>query len=190
MTVLAATATRNSTLLHALRLETAALHEALDARFSGGLFESREAYQDFLVVQARVLPAIEDQLRRQADYRTLDDWEPRFRSSALFADLADLGIGRPPVLEFDLPPDEGHAAGAAYVIEGGRLGGRSIAARMKKSGLAGLPMRFVGHGAENAYWRSCLIWLESRDADETYRNNAVDAARSTFGLFIRASETL
>ena len=174
-------------LLERLRTETAGAHDKLDRAHDGGAFSDLVDYGRFLEAQARIFPAAEAALASSQEYRTLPDWDRRFRSEALLSDLSGLGIAAPPPIPFDLAQRPGSATGLAYVLEGSRLGGKLIARKLEQAGLENAPTAFITHGASERFWPSFTTWLASRHPDEAYGDAAVASARATFGLFLEAT---
>jgi len=173
-------------MLERLRAETAEAHEDLDRRHEGGQFVRMEDYGRFLEAQARIFPAAEDHLAASAEFRTLSDWSERLRAQALMSDLKALGRPDPTPIAFRFHDRPGVAAGIAYVLEGSRLGGKLIARKLEQAGLGDAPVAFLTQGADRRFWPSFTRWLESREADETYAEDAAAAARATFSLFLLA----
>ncbi len=172
-------------LLADLRAATAAHHDRLDMAFSGGAFRDRDGYARFLIMQALVLPSAEALLAGSREYRTLPDWDSRFRSAALAGDLARLGLPMPAPHALDVNAAlPGSAAGVAYVLEGSRLGGRLIAQKLTQAGMGDMPTAFIAHGAEARHWQSFRAWLDGRPSDGAYADAAVQAAIAVFERYI------
>lgn len=174
-------------MLERLRAETAEAHEELDRSQEGGDFAGMEEYGRFLEAQVRIFPAAEEYLAASPEFRTLSDWSDRLRAGALMSDLKALGRTAPAPIPFRFHDRPGFAAGIAYVLEGSRLGGKLIARKLERAGLADAPVNFLTHGADRRFWPSCTRWLESREADEAYAKDAAAAAHATFGLFLLAT---
>ncbi|WP_454884539.1 biliverdin-producing heme oxygenase [Sphingomonas oryzagri] len=121
----------------ALRAATAADHERLDALFGGFRLDDPQDYRAFLKAHAMALTAVEQALDAADFADTLDDWPQRKRAGAITADL--VAIGEPVPAPLPAPRLGTPAArwGAAYVVEGSRLGGallaRSVADDLPKS---------------------------------------------------------
>ncbi|KQV10771.1 heme oxygenase [Rhizobium sp. Root1203] len=165
----------------ALRAHTSDCHAAVDDIF--GRFDLADpiAYRAFLSAHARIIPAMEIRLEEAGIGSLLQDWPARRRRHLLFADLADLGARTPPPLP--APPFEGRAAlwGAAYVLEGSKLGGAMLAKRVPAS----LPSRYLTPPGPKGGARSFMEALDSADTEEP---RAIEAARIVFGLFRNAAE--
>lgn len=165
----------------ALRAHTSDCHAAVDDIF--GRFDLADpiAYRAFLSAHARIIPAVEVGLEEAGIGSLLLDWPARRRRHLLVADLADLGAQTPPLLP--VPPFEGHAAlwGAAYVLEGSKLGGAMLAKRVPAS----LPSRYLAPLGPKGGARSFMDALDVAVTDEA---RAIEAARTVFALFRNAAE--
>ena len=120
------------TLRNQLRSATAAQHERVDAAFSAYRLDQPEGYRAFLQAHAQVLIPLEIELEQAGIETMLDDWPLRCRRQALLADLKALGCAEPPLTPAGMAPSPGWSWGAAYVIEGSRLGGRVLARRCRR----------------------------------------------------------
>jgi heme oxygenase len=165
----------------ALRAHTSDCHAAVDDIF--GRFDLADpiAYRAFLSAHARIIPAVEVGLEEAGIDSLLQDWPARRRRHLLVADLADLGAHTAPLLP--VPAFEGDAAlwGAAYVLEGSKLGGAMLAKRVPAS----LPSRYLAPLGPKSGARSFMDALDSSGIDEA---RAVEAARTVFALFRNAAE--
>lgn len=170
----------------ALRAGTAADHERLDALFGRFRLDDPADYRAFLTAHAMALPAIEQALDAAGFGARLADWSERHRANALAADLAALGEPMPPPLATPALDTPAAQWGAAYVVEGSRLGGAMLA----RSVAAGLHAAYLGTPQAPGAWRGFLKALDEnvRGSDEIAQ--ATDAARATFALFERAGQTL
>lgn len=177
----------SSALLDQLRRETRSRHADLDGMFANGHFGDADGYTRFLLIHAQVLPVVEEQLGARAEIRSMPLWSQRLRAPSLNLDLSDLGAPRPARLDYTLGGSPGAAAGAAYVLEGSRLGGRLISANLGKSGLQGLPTRFIEHGRDNDFWRTFLAWLGCLEPDACSLGEAVGSANEVFDLYLQAA---
>jgi heme oxygenase (biliverdin-IX-beta and delta-forming) len=164
-----------------LRAATRAAHDRVDAAFSRWDLGKRADYVAFLTAQARAFLPIEQAVGEAAVAAGIADWPVRARARLLVDDLADLGCAVPPADPIDLPtPAE--ALGAAYVLEGSRLGG----AMLVKSVAPGLPTRFLSPPATPGHWRAFQALLDRRlvSADDCTR--AVAGAQMAFDRFAGA----
>lgn len=169
----------------ALRRATAEAHAEVDGLFSQVDLASAAGYRAFLSAQARAHLPVEAALDAAGAERVFADWPQRRRAALLRADLEDLGgtitPGPAPLLT-----DAAEIAGAAYVIEGSRLGG----ALLRRSVGDGLPTRFLSAPAEPGGWRALLLRLDEVLADDADLDRATDAARRVFALFAAAGRTM
>jgi heme oxygenase (biliverdin-IX-beta and delta-forming) len=174
-------------ILQALRAETAGLHGRLDCIVSRADLSTREGYGRFLMMHARLLPALESWLARQDIFKTLPLHEERARLPALKSDLQDMGLNAPgeealPYLNYDLS-----VVGVCYVLEGSRLGAAHIRAQQDKAGGPLLPQSFLRHGEGRGLWKSFTAWLSAREPSDTAIGQAVSAASLVFGSYLSAA---
>lgn len=108
----------------------------------------------------------------------MPDWPERRRSDAILTDLAALASPTPAVEPLSLP-DAAAAAGALYVIEGSRLGGRFLV----RGVAAGLPTGYLGDEQPRGRWLALLTALERALPDASVRDRAITAARAVFARF-------
>ncbi len=160
-----------------LRAHSAPSHDAVDAAFGAHDLADADAYRGFLIAHARALPAVEAVLDGRPD---LPVW--RERTSALAADLADLGAAMPAPLAFALPDQAGAAWGALYVMEGSRLGGVMLARGVP----ATLPSRYLAAKHLPGEWRGLLNAIEAHGDDAGWVDGLLAGADATFGLYQRA----
>ncbi len=170
----------------ALRRGTAADHERLDALFGGFRLDDPQEYRAFLSAHAMALTAVEHALDGAGFADAIDDWAGRRRSEAIAADLAALGESVPPSLA--APSLDARAAqwGAAYVIEGSRLGGALLARAVPE----GLPRSYLGAAQPPGAWRKFLQRLDEALLSSQDIALATESARATFGLFEKAGRTV
>ncbi|MGR6468022.1 biliverdin-producing heme oxygenase [Rhizobium sp. PAMB 3182] len=174
-------------LIEALRAETAGLHGRLDCVVSRADLASREGYGRFLMMHARLLPALEYWLSGQDVFRTLPFHQERGRLAALKSDLQEMGLDAPreealPYLNRDLSVE-----GVCYVLEGSRLGAAHIRAQQDKAGGSLLPQSFLRHGEGRGLWKSFMAWLSARDQSDAAAGQAVSAASLVFGSYLSAA---
>lgn len=109
----------------------------------------------------------------------------RSRLAALERDLGNLGQSLPP------PAVSGCAfsgvaelVGAAYVLEGARLGGQFLAARIRQSAGASLPCEFFAGDGEDTgvHWRRFLDCAETMVAPQDF-DAAIRGAQHAFACF-------
>ena len=163
----------------ALRAATAEDHDRVDRLFSRLDLGSDASYRLFLTAQAAAHLPVEHALEAAGVAAMLPDWPGRRRSALLLADLAELGIEPPaPVPP---PPLAGEAEifGAAYVLEGSRLGG----AYLKRSLSPGAPRRFLGAAQEAGAWRKLLAKLDESLYEPARLEESCESARQVFRRF-------
>jgi heme oxygenase (biliverdin-IX-beta and delta-forming) len=165
-----------------LKLSTRDLHGRLDAAAGVMRLETYPGYGDFLAAHAAALIPLEAALERGGIERLLPDWALRRRSIALSQDLEELGLFCEPLAA---PVFKSDAAlmGAAYVLEGSRLGTFVILSRVGKE----RPTRYLGHGGGMKFWPRFLDALEGNVEVRRTPQVAVAAARAAFSLFIAAT---
>jgi heme oxygenase (biliverdin-IX-beta and delta-forming) len=158
---------------------TRADHEALDALFAGFDLADAGGYARFLAAHAEAGLPVEAALDGAG--ALLPDWPARRRGAALTADLGELG--QPFAIEA-VPSltDPAAIAGAVYVLEGSRLGGRVLARGVGP----GLPTRYLDAHQEHGAWADLLTRLELLLDDESRRARAVESARAVFARFAEA----
>lgn len=165
-----------------LRQATATDHARLDALFGGFRLGEAEDYRAFLTAHAMALPAIEAALDAAGFADVLKDWPARMRGAAIAADLAALGAPLPAPLVAPRLDSRAAQWGAAYVVEGSRLGG----ALLSRSVPAGLPISYLGSPQPPGSWRNFLEELDQALALPQDIARATESARATFGLFEQA----
>ena len=189
----------------ALRDGTAEAHDRVDAAFAGFDLTDRAGYAAFLRAHAEVLLPLEDALDAAGAERIIADWPERRRSALLKEDLAFLPPPRHPregghpdsqaapsaTLNPRLRGDDDWGldndaaiAGALYVIEGSRLGGRFLARQLPH----GFPREFLDANQEPARWRNLLDRLETILYQPPLLQSALAAASKVFEAFERSAE--
>jgi len=170
--------TLTSPALAELRKASRAAHDHVDTAFSRFTLSDPASYRQFLLAHAQTVPAVETALVPH----TLPAWTPRTRR--LTQDLAALDVSMPPPAPFILAT-QAEAYGALYVLEGSRLGGKLLAARVPD----GLPKAYLSAIHQDGEWRNFLLTLsQTLDTQtETYRRNAISGVRKTFALFQSAA---
>ncbi len=150
-----------------LRAATQAAHARLDTVFSRYDLACPAGYRRFLLAQAAVVPSLEAALDGALDgagaRRVLPDWPERRRSAALLADLATLGVARPPALRAPAPGGPGWVLGALYVLEGSRLGAKMLRRRVMSGGdvLCCAATAYLTHEPGSASWPDFLAVLQT-----------------------------
>ena len=167
-----------------LRTATAPLHERVDAAYAAFEFGQPGSYAHFLRAHSRVLGNVEVALEQAGIAQLLDDWPSRVRRHALQADLDALGIAGPVSLPAPPLPDLASCWGAAYVLEGSRLGGQVLARRLHQFDPTA-PTGYLRHGEVARLWPRFLARLET--TSPTAWPAMLTAAEATFELFIQAA---
>jgi heme oxygenase len=166
----------------ALREGTAADHARLDLMFGGFRLDDPEDYRAFLTAHAMALRGIEQTLDAAGFADVLGDWPERRRGDAIAADLAALGAPVPSPLSVPALATPAAQWGAAYVVEGSRLGGALLA----RSVPDGLPKSYLGTAQPPGAWRKFLKSLDNALRFPQDIALAIESARAAFGLFERA----
>ena len=169
----------------ALRDATAAWHERVDAVYSSLDLATREGYGRFLSAQAAAHLPVEAALDAGGAVALMPDWIARRRADAIRADLAALGLAVPD--PEPVPDLVGTAAlmGAAYVLEGSRLGGTMLVRQVPVD----FPRAFLSGGG-SAPWRALIEMLDARLRTEQDLAAAIAAACAVFALFERSGRRL
>ncbi len=162
-----------------LRAATAADHDRLDGLF--GRFDLGDAgdYGQFLAAHASAIGAVEAALDGAGMTRLLPDWPSRRRGALVLADLAALGVPAVAALPPPAIADDAAAWGAAYVVEGSRLGGALLARQVA----AGLPASYLAAPQPKGAWREFLVALDAAIVSEEQYVRATAGACATFDLF-------
>lgn len=169
-----------------LRAATRGAHDRVDALFSTFDLGRADDYRDFLAAQARAFLPIERALAEAGAGRLFPGWSEARRAPLLAADLADLGLAPPPTDGAAPLGSPAAIAGAAYVLEGSRLGGALLARRVAP----GLPRRFLAATLPPGGWRAFLARLEQVLPSDVERREAIHSASATFVLFARSAAPL
>lgn len=166
-----------------LKTACAALHAEVDALFSRFDLGESQDYGRFLQAHAAVVLPLERALDHAGMSRQLPDWPGRRRAAALVHDLSLLQVDLPvPTLVHPL----GSPAwlwGAAYVLEGSKLGGAVLARRVP----SGIAAHYLRAQASAPSWPLFLSVLEEAlsAGDQT---ELVLSAQATFTLFKNAAQ--
>jgi len=182
----------------ALRTGTAEAHDRVDAAFAAFDLSDRESYARFLRAHAEVLLPLEAALPGE---RIVEDWEDRKRGHLLKEDLALLrsfphpGEGPEPQAPSSAAQDSGlrredgqwtdsAIAGALYVVEGSRLGGRFLSRQLP----AGFPRAYLDADQAPEKWRNLLARLETIIYQSAQMQSALAAAHDVFSAFERSAQ--
>jgi heme oxygenase len=163
----------------ALRAATAADHERVDRLFSRLDLGSDADYRLFLTAQAAAHLPIEHALETAGVSALIPDWLNRRRADLLLADLSELGVEPPSAVPPPILAGEPAILGAAYVLEGSRLGGAFL-----KRGLAPhAPRRFLAAAQSAGAWRKLLAKLDESLYEPARLGEACETARQVFMRF-------
>jgi heme oxygenase len=176
----------------ALKDATASLHRDVEDGFSSLDLTACGPYRQFLAVHALVIPAVEQALEAGGIARLLPDWRQRARRQALRDDLAILGWDGPERLpEFRF---SGTAAllGAAYVLEGSRLGAQVVLRTIAQGTDAKVQeaTHFLRHGEGLRLWPIFCPVLDREVTGNEPISEAGIAARRVFSSFLQAQQEL
>jgi heme oxygenase len=167
-----------------LHAATAAVHERLDAMVNTLRLDEPATYGRFLAAQGSALFPVEKALTEEGIAALLPDWPNRMRTKALDSDLMYLGVGCE-----QLPkPQFRHPAllmGAAYVLEGSRLGARVILSRIGNHHNHH-STHFLHHGEGQRLWPTFEAALEATPSVRADLEGAVTGALRTFAMFEQA----
>lgn len=175
-----------------LRHETRESHAALDATFAP-MLETADypSYRRFIRVSHACHAAIEARLDAGPLPQLMVDWAERSRMPALETDRRAMGIEPLPVPDFALSPhDRGGAFGAAYVLEGSRVGAKFIARRMREAAAAaqwpGSSFTFVTSEPAHRFQDFTAV-LDEQTFDDIEIASCCAAADRAFRLFADAA---
>ncbi|MCJ7421938.1 biliverdin-producing heme oxygenase [Sphingomicrobium astaxanthinifaciens] len=167
----------------ALKAATASRHEALDRRLAALDLARGDDYARFLRAQAAALLPVEAALDHAGAASVIPRWAEHRRGPALLADLDRLGHALPPPVVLAPLLGTPDILGAAYVLEGSRLGGIVL-----RRGLPpGAPRAFLAHAGPTP-WRDFVALLEQKLASPVDRAVAERAAILVFEAFARAAD--
>jgi heme oxygenase len=169
------------TLRNALRVGTAEYHDVVDSLFGRFDLTDRGEYRTFLAGHARVLPAAERALEQAGIARLIPDWAERRRSDLLRADMAALDMPMPPLVSVGTFSSDGALWGAAYVLEGSKLGGALLSKRVSLD----FPSTYLAYQGPKG---SMKAFMDRLDAATVDHEHAIGAARAIFAAFRAAAE--
>ncbi len=170
----------------ALRDATSSAHERVDAAFGQYDLADRTGYAAFLRAHAEAFLPIEAALDAGGAERLIEDWPERRRSDAIRQDLDALGEAVPTSTdeEQSMPLSDAQLAGALYVLEGSRLGGKFLARRVPEE----FPRAYLDADQVAGNWRKLLDRLDSILYDAATMKSAIGAALEAFAAFERSGE--
>ncbi|TAV50052.1 biliverdin-producing heme oxygenase [Rhizobium leguminosarum] len=166
----------------ALRAQTADCHAAVDTLFGSFNLSRIQDYKAFLRAHARVVPAIEHALENGGIGRLLPDWPERRRAHLLAADIRELDDRLPVLLPQPALRSEAAVWGAAYVLEGSKLGGALLAKAVPDY----LPHSYLKPQGPKGAMRLFMDRLDTSKVEDP--DAAVAAARDVFDLFLKAGQ--
>ncbi|MDA8870010.1 biliverdin-producing heme oxygenase [Rhizobiaceae bacterium] len=175
-----------------LKARTAKAHERLDDGMMALDFASPAGYRTFLSVSLEAVTLVERSLELAGVDGVLSDWPLRTRRDSLACDLEAFGSpGIPVCLAANRKLElEGAAAimGAAYVLEGSRLGSQILLrqALASSSPLVSNNTRYLSHGAGAKLWPSFLAVLDRTLDGDAALQAATEAAVASFSAFQNA----
>jgi heme oxygenase len=173
-----------------LKEQTKTNHQLLEKKLIGKMRSIRSIndYADLLSLFYRFFGGLEKAIVKHLDQSLIPDYDTRRKTSALSADLIEMGAMIPAVARFaELPVIHTHhqALGALYVIEGSTLGGKVISKMISQQ----LPST-DGHGLTffNSYGDNTLeMWERFKVVIDAPANlpgdDVIRAANETFSKF-------
>ena len=164
----------------ALKAATDDIHRELDERLSTLDLAAENDYRRFLDFHARTVPAVEASLASGGLGDMVEGWCASRRSDAIAGDLAALGEPMPKPVEPPVLTGVGELLGAAYVLEGSRLGGRVLERRVGP----GLPNAFLKGDGSLGPWPPLIAVMDRLLYSDSLLGEAKSAARRCFTLFL------
>lgn len=169
-----------------LKRETQALHQRVDDAFSQFRLSDDAGLARFLAAQAGALRPLESALEAGPGGgvgRILPDWPDRCRAHLL--DRLEMEV---PDLRAKPFRSVAQMLGAAYVLEGSRLGARVLLRRVERrdSPIVRLATTFLSHNVEGQRWASFLAALDAFACQEC-SPEALSGALAAFALFERSA---
>ncbi|MFZ6763234.1 MULTISPECIES: biliverdin-producing heme oxygenase [Acetobacterales] len=171
-----------------LRQGTQALHDRADALGGRYALATAPGYRAFLRAHARALPALEAACDRQGLERAVPDWSARRRTAALAGDMAALAEPMPPPLPLpagalaSLPA----ALGAAYVLEGSRLGNAMLLRGVIRDAAGRVATAYLSHAPAAGGWPAFIAMLEQALPEPDAWPEALAGACAAFNQFLAA----
>lgn len=171
----------------ALRDGTREAHERVDAAFAGFDLSDRAQYAAFLQAHAEVLLPLEAALDAAGAEQVTPDWASRKRGTLIAEDLGLLRNATPDAGPADAPawrletPEQ--VAGALYVLEGSRLGGKFLARQLP----ADFPHAYLAPDQPAEKWRNLLDRLDTILYEPARLQSALAAAHLAFAAFERSA---
>ena len=166
----------------ALREATGEAHQRVDALFAQYDLRDRDSYRRFLSAHAEALIPVEAALDQGGGVAVIEDWANRRRGPLLCADLAALDCGVPAPEPGPVLADRAAAAGALYVLEGSRLGGKLLSRQVDPA----YPRNYLNSDQPSEMWRKLLEKLDTVLYDARHLQSAKSSALAVFERFERA----
>ncbi|QNM83535.1 biliverdin-producing heme oxygenase [Sphingomonas sabuli] len=163
----------------ALKAATDDVHHLLDTMLSGLTLSNPADYRRFLLIQARVVPPLERALDAFGMADHVPGWAEHRRAGLLQQDLAQLGEPMPAEVRIDPFETLGQALGAAYVLEGSRLGGRILERNVGPE----MPTTFLHPKEQKAAWPALVDTIDTGLYADGLEE-AKSAARQCFVAFL------
>jgi heme oxygenase len=135
-----------------------------------------------LRAHARVVPSVEHALEKGGFGRLLPDWPERRRAHLLAADILELDDRLPVLLPQPVLRCEAAVWGAAYVLEGSKLGGALLAKAVPDH----LPSSYLNPQGPKGAMRLFMDRLDASKVDDP--GVAVTSACNVFDLFLKAGQ--
>ncbi|MBB5710161.1 biliverdin-producing heme oxygenase [Sphingomonas xinjiangensis] len=171
----------------ALRDNTREAHERVDGAFAAFDLTQRNEYAAFLRAHAEVLLPLEAALDAAGAEQVTPDWPMRKRGGLIGEDLAflrDAGRHAPPAAPEAWRLDTLEAAaGALYVLEGSRLGGKFLARQLPLS----FPRAYLAPDQPAEKWRNLLDRIDAILYEPARLQSALAAAHLAFAAFERSA---
>lgn len=167
----------------ALKAATDDIHRELDERLSTLDLAAEADYRRFLDFHARTVPAVEASLASGGLGEMVEGWCAGRRSAAIAADLAALGDAMPQPVEAPSLEGVGNLLGAAYVLEGSRLGGRVLERRVPPN----FPKAFLEGDGSLGSWPALIAVMDRLLYSDSLLDEAKSAARRCFTLFLNVA---
>ena len=168
-----------------MRNATSVLHGRVDLLFSNADLAVPHHYVSFLAAQAAAHLPVEQALDDGGVAAIIGDWPERKRGDLIREDIAVLGEPLPALEEAPRLVGTPALLGAAYVLEGSRLGGKILA----KSVGTGLPRTYLT-AEQPAAWRRFVLLLDELLVSSSDVDEAIGAACDVFGIFERSGRRL
>jgi heme oxygenase len=165
-----------------LRADTSDDHNAVDLIFGNFDLRDRTWYGSFLSAHMRVLPSLEIALEQAGVEEIIPDWRDRRRRERLTDDLTVLGMSAPEHLPAPTFSNDDEIWGAAYVLEGSKLGGAMLARQVP----AEFPSSYLAFQGPKGAMKTFMERLDGFQPEDEAR--VIAAARSVFALFKKAAE--